>query len=214
MAWRDHSIATPPEIPSLMLCFARECTMRFAIVLLAALFSVAAQAQSDIWKPVDPNYNGPRLQSATLNKIKQQAVLQLVMKYYSSSSDSTPESKPDELLKNLTFEEIPLAPNQPVVLVIAPHEGTGGGGEMWLVRFDGDKPALLASPEDNFFGWLYSVQTSTSHGYRDIVLGWHMSAGEADLTYFQFDGKSYVAIGKAKDILDESGKFKIIPDTR
>ena len=72
----------------------------------------------------------------------------------------------------------------------------------------------MASPEDNFFGWLYSVQTSTSHGYRDIVLGWHMSAGEADLTYFQFDGKSYVAIGKAKDILDESGKFKIIPDTR
>jgi hypothetical protein len=178
--------------------------MRAALLLLFILPSPVAQTRPDIWKQVDPYYDGPRLQSAALNKIKRQAVLQFVMKYYSSSSDSTPESKPDELLNNLTFEEIPLAPNQHVVLVIAPHEGTGGGGEMWLVRFDGDKPALLASPENDFFGWIYSIQPSMSHGYHDLVLGWHMAVDNYNLTYFRFDGKTYAAIGRANE---SSGKI-------
>ena len=55
----------------------------------------------------------------------------------------------------------------------------------------------MASPQRGFNGWLYAIQKSASHGYRDIVLGWHMGADEAVLTYFRFDGKSYVAIGSA-----------------
>ena len=70
---------------------------------------------------------------------------------------------------------------------------------MWLIRLDGDVPVLLASPEGDFNGWLFSIQSSMSHGYRDLVLGWHMGAGNYGLTYFRFDGKSYVSIGTATD---------------
>jgi hypothetical protein len=71
---------------------------------------------------------------------------------------------------------------------------------MWLIRFDGDEPVLLASPEEDFNGWLYSIQPSMTHGYYDLVLGWHMSAFSYGLTYFRFDGKSYVVVGTANDI--------------
>ncbi len=92
--------------------------------------------------------------------------------------------------------------------------GQGSNGAMWLIRFDGGKPTLLASPEDDFGGWLYSVQPTQSHGYRDVVLGWHMSAREAPLCYFRYDGKSYHLIGTAILRGDENGNETIVPDPR
>jgi len=85
---------------------------------------------------------------------------------------------------------------------------------MWLVRFNGEMPVLLASPDKDFNGVLYSIQPSVSHSYHDLVLSWHQIVTENDLVYFRFDGESYVSIGSAKEILDESGKLTIVPDTR
>lgn len=84
---------------------------------------------------------------------------------------------------------------------------------MWLIRFDGDRPILLASPKE-FSGWLFSVQPSSSHGYSDIVLGWHMSAREANLIYFRFDGNAYHSISTATLQTDDQENQKIVPNEK
>jgi hypothetical protein len=84
---------------------------------------------------------------------------------------------------------------------------------MWVIRFDGNTPALLATPKE-FSGWLFSVGPSSSHGYPDIVLGWHMSAAEANLSYFRFDGKSYHSIGTATLQTDDQENQKIVPNPK
>jgi hypothetical protein len=70
----------------------------------------------------------------------------------------------------------------------------------------------VASPEGDFGGYLYSVQENTSHGYKDLVLGWHMSARDADLTYFRFDGRTYQLIATATIEFDDGGVGRISPD--
>lgn len=83
---------------------------------------------------------------------------------------------------------------------------------MWLIRFDAGKPTLLASPEVDFGGYLFSIQATKSHGYKDIVLGWHMNASYSDLTYFRFDGRTYRLIASATSEFDENGRARITPD--
>jgi hypothetical protein len=82
---------------------------------------------------------------------------------------------------------------------------------MWVTRFQGDKFSFLATPEQQFNGWLYSIQKTSRHGFRDLVLGWHMSAFETDLSYFRFDGTCYQRIGAAIKLTDENGAEKITP---
>ena len=84
---------------------------------------------------------------------------------------------------------------------------------MWLLQLRNDKVTFLVTPEDHFNGWLYSIQSDTRHGFHAIVLGWHLSAGEAILVYFRFDGKLYRAIGSAKILFDDNDIGKIVPDT-
>jgi hypothetical protein len=177
--------------------------------MLFFLPTLAAQTQPDVWKQVNPVYHGSRLSSATLSEAQQRAIALLILQCCGLPSYDLPESKPDRLLRCLIFENIPLTPKQQVVLIEeggqCPHGGTGGGGDLWLVRFDGNIPTLLASPEDDFSGWLYSVQPTATHNYYDLVLGWHMGAGEAILTYFQFNGRSYVSVSRAADLCDQNG---------
>jgi len=81
---------------------------------------------------------------------------------------------------------------------------------MWLIRLDENEPVLLASPDDEFNGSLYSIQPTSSHGYHDLVLGWHMGACYTILTFFQFDGKSYNSVSKAAELCDGKG-YRIDP---
>jgi hypothetical protein len=184
--------------------------MRTAILLLFILPSLAAQTQPDLWKQVDPENYVPRLQAAALSKVQQEAVARLILRCCASSIEEPDGSTLADTIQCLNFQEIPLAPKRNVLLISEEGTGcadwgTGGGGGMWLIRLDGDKPALLASPEDDFNGWLYSIQPSVSHGYHDLVLGWHMGACYTILTFFQFDGKSYNSVSKAADLCDEKG---------
>jgi hypothetical protein len=89
--------------------------------------------------------------------------------------------------------------------------GQGANGAMWALRFEGDRVSLLATPEQKFNGWLYSIQPTISHGFRDLLLGWHTSAGESNLSYFSFDGTSYHLVGKAVRLVGDDGTAKIVP---
>jgi hypothetical protein len=183
--------------------------MRTAILLLFILPSLLAQTRPDIWKNVNPLYNGPRLNTVTPSDTQRQAIGKLLYQTDKTGMWGCEGSNLDNLIRGLTLEEIPLAQNRRVLLVQAgagcARGGQGANGAMWLVRLDGDVPVILASPEGDFNGWLYSIQPSVSHGYHDLVLGWHMGAGYAILTFFQFDGKSYNSVSRAADICDEKG---------
>jgi hypothetical protein len=177
--------------------------MRTAILLLFILPSLLAQTQPDFWKQVNPEYNGPRLETVTPSDTLLQAIGKLLHQTDKTGVWGCEGSDLDDMIRGLMFEEIPLAQNRRVLLVQAgagcARGGQGANGAMWLIRLDGDVPVLLASPEGDFSGWLYSIQPSVSHGYHDLVLGWHMGAGSYGLTYFRFNGKSYVSIGTATD---------------
>jgi hypothetical protein len=118
--------------------------------------------------------------------------------------------------QSLIFEDLPVSSTQQVMLVEAgqgcARDGQGANGAMWVLRFEGSKPVLLATPKQRFNGWLYSIQPTASHGLHDLILGWHMSAMETGLGYFRFDGTSYRQIGAADQIADVNGNQKIIPN--
>jgi hypothetical protein len=69
-------------------------------------------------------------------------------------------------------------------------------------------------PDLGFNGWLYQIPPATSHGYRDIVLGWHMSSRESNLSYFRYDGRVYRKISAAEATYDEDGQATIHPSTK
>jgi hypothetical protein len=172
--------------------------LRFTILLALFLSGSFAAAQSSLWKSV--KYDPPKLIQATISESQHKAIISLLRGQGPSGLWGCEGDHLEEMLKGLTFETIPLSPGAKVLLVEAgagcARGGQGANGAMWLIRYQGGRPVLLASPQGEFGGWLYSIQPTTSHGFQDIVLGWHMSALETDVTYFRFDGKSYHSIGK------------------
>jgi hypothetical protein len=188
---------------------------RLRLVLATALGVQCGVAQSDLWQHVGAPLT-KKIARVTLGQSQQQSIVGLLKARV--SLDGWCAADDAEWLNNLSYETIPLSPQVKVLLVEAgrgcARGGQGSNGAMWLIRFDGLKPTLLASPQQGFNGWIYSVEPTTSSGYRDIVLGWHMSAFEADLSYFRFDGKFYRAIGSATFREDEDGTQRIIPGPR
>jgi hypothetical protein len=188
--------------------------LRFAIILALFLCGSIAAAQSSIWQQVSAESHPPKLTSAALSDSQHKAIVSLLRRQSPSGLWNCEGDELEVMLVGLTFETIPLSPGRKVLLVTAgagcARGGQGSNGAMWLIVLQGGLPVLVASPEDEFSGWLYSIQPTSSHGFHDIVLGWHMSAFEAGLEYFRFDGKSYRPIGSASLLFDgESGK--IIP---
>jgi hypothetical protein len=118
-------------------------------------------------------------------------------------------------VEKVFFRELPISETEKALLIEAgqgcARGGQGSNGAMWVLRMKGDKVSFLATPEQKFWGWPYSIQPTTSHGLRDLVLGWHMSAAETDLNYFRFDGTSYHLVGTAVLVDDEDGTRKIVP---
>ena len=83
---------------------------------------------------------------------------------------------------------------------------------MWIVQLNRGAVTVLASPAQEFEGYLYSVQASTNKGYRDIVVGWHSSASEIDLAWFRFDGIQYRKLSQATARWDDDGRETIVPN--
>ena len=190
--------------------------MRPALILVLMGPLGTFPGQTDLWKKV--GHYDPMLHlkiytpsPAELVRIKKALVARVDL-------DNWPCAEEDEDLEwteNLKFEELPVSAREKIVLVEAgtgcARGGQGSNGAMWIIRFQGDKFSFLATPQQQFNGWLYSIQQTSSHGFRDLVLGWHMSAGQNDLSYFRFDGECYRRIGAATHLTDEDGAEKIIP---
>jgi hypothetical protein len=191
--------------------------MRFPLLIALVFSASAVLAQADLWSHVSTQAGPQRLETASLTDAQLKSFAHLLRQQKPDEIWDCDASELDELIQGLRFELIPVAPQQNLVLAEAPagcaRGGQGANGAMWVIRFDGDKPILLATPKE-FSGWLFQVQPSTSHGYPDIVLGWHMSAAEANLSYFRFDGKLYHSIGTAVLETDDQDNQRIVPNRK
>jgi hypothetical protein len=187
--------------------------MRSALILVLIGSLGTFPGQTDLWKKVGDS--DPMLRPKTyapsqaqLVRVKKALAARVRLDKWCTQDDR-------EWTENLEFEELPVSVTEKIVLVEAGNGcargGQGSNGAMWVIRFQGDKFSFLATPEQQFSGWLYSIQQTTSHGFRDLVLGWHMSAFETNLSYFRFDGACYQLIGAATHLTDENGAEKIIP---
>ncbi|MGC2638608.1 MAG: hypothetical protein WA294_15610 [Acidobacteriaceae bacterium] len=174
--------------------------MRVAVTALLWLSASFVSAQANLWDTVGREPAYPRVQSPSLSPRQLRGIGSLLRR---NSPGGWPCSaqEMDALIHDLRYEELSVSPSKQVVLAEAgpgcARGGQGSNGAMWLIQLNGNSPILLAGPSGKFSGWLYAVQPATSHGYRDIVLGWHMSAVDADLNYFRFDGTRYRSIGTA-----------------
>jgi hypothetical protein len=180
--------------------------------LLALLLTVSTLgAQTTLWKHVTNVYNPPKTPRAELTRVELAAVRNLLRSPAHRDVWLCDEEENTDWVNGLFFSSIILAPGHKTILVEpgagaeCARGGQGSNGAMWIVEFHRSKPTLLASPKQSFGGWLYSVQPNPHSVYSDIVLGWHMSAFESDLTYFRFNGHSYNSIGSAILKFDEGG---------
>ncbi len=182
------------------------------LVLVFSLFSVPAQ--TDLWRNV-ARYSSPQLKTYTPSQAQLLRIKKALMRRVRLDNWPCAEVDDSEWTENLKFEELPVSGAEKVVLVEAgpgcARGGQGSNGAMWLIRFQGDKLSFLATPQKQFNGWLYSIQQTTTHGFRDLVLGWHMGGGETGLSYFRFDGTSYQRIAAATQLTDADGTEKIVP---
>ncbi len=194
--------------------------MRFVSILVLALFSSTALAQSSLWAHVPTQLpTAPRLTSAKLSAPELKSVTGVVKRWGEADKGGCDgKDELEELVEGITIQSIPLARSQKVLLVEAgsgcARGGQGANGVMWVIRLDGGVAVTLAGPKDEFSGWLYSILPAANDGYRDIVLGWHMSAFETDMSYFRFDGKRYRLIGCATGLYDQTGHMTIEPMQR
>jgi hypothetical protein len=187
-------------------------TVLFALFLTAPTLS----AQTALWSRVSHSYKPPRMPRVELTREELTAVRNLLR---SPGPKDVWGCDDVDWINDASFSNIALATGHRTVLVdsgssCAPR-GTGGGGPMWIVELHGSRASVLASQKQNFSGWLFSIQPNPHSAYRDIVLGWHMSAYESDLTYFRFDDRSYRRIGSAVLKYDRDGgdgKGTLIPN--
>jgi hypothetical protein len=186
---------------------------------LSILFMLVAastlSAQTSLWSHVSPSYNPPQTPHAQLTQAERAAIRNLLRSPAQRDVwECGDDPNPDWVNDNAT-EVISLAPGHKTLLVEAgpgcARGGQGANGAMWIVELHGSRASVLASPKKNFSGWLYSVQPNRHNMYSDIVVGWHMSAFESDLTYFRFNGHSYISIGGAILKSDGGGNGTLVP---
>ena len=188
--------------------------LKWSIVLSIAL--AFAHGQTGVWDHVNTRPD-PRPERVTVSKAQFEATKRALIA--AGGTDAWPcDFTGENWAQALIFEDLPVSETEKTMLVEAglgcARGGQGTNGAMWVLRFEGQKPVLLATPKQEFNGWLYSIQPTGSHGLRDLVLGWHMGAMETDLSYFQFDGKFYRLIDTAKLTADADGNGRIVPDPK
>ena len=153
--------------------------MRATSLFVFSCLLAIIPAQADVWQHVNPEPD-PQPNRVTVSKSQFDAIKNALRAGGGTGWQSCDVADGDDWAQALIFEELPASSTEKVMLVeVGPgcaRGGQGANGAMWVLRFEGVKPVLLASPQQNFSGWLYSIQPATSHGLRDLVLGWHVSA--------------------------------------
>lgn len=181
------------------------------LITFASAVGNAQTPNSSVWKDVPTTYSAPNLQPESLTSARLASIRTLLLAR--KKNLGMWECDDQSWLADLKYSRIPVASKR-VLLIEAGNGcargGQGANGAMWLVDQSGNKPRLIAAPDREFNGWLYNIQPRTHQGFHDIVLGWHMSAAEADLTYFRFDGVTYKRVSSATLVTDAAGNGKIV----
>ena len=186
------------------------------VLLLAAACCAPIVGQEDLWRRVSQVWRDTAAQAreVTLPLSQQEAVAKLLKTKSLPRACDVADPK-GEWLKHLRYRAVPISPSGRMLLAEAgpgcARGGQGSNGTMWLIRFAGPAPILLAGLEQGFDGYLYSVEPDKSKQFRDVILGWHMSGSEAGLSYFRFDGTLYRRIARATLHYDEHGDPTITP---
>ena len=187
--------------------------MKILFLSLVLLLQAKNEATS-VWRSVG-TYQGARPKDNHPLSAAQVEAIREALKKDEQVGECGDEESADSVLQKLRFERIQLSSNSEDVLVEAGpgclRGGQGSNGAMWIVQLSRGNATVLASSAEGFEGYLYSVQATTSKGYRDIVLGWHGSARESGLTYFRFDGMRYRTLSGATLRRDDDGNETITP---
>jgi hypothetical protein len=188
--------------------------MHAAFIFLLVCSLISCPRQTGLWQQLQ-SYSPSHLKIFTPSSAQRARVRKVLLERVQLDNWPCAEDDDPTWTANVVFERLPVSATEEIVLVEAgsgcARGGQGSNGALWMFRFHGDSISLLATPQGKFNGWLYSVQQTTSHGFRDAVLAWHISAEENDLSYFRFDGSSYQRIGAATQLTDADGQEKIIP---
>jgi hypothetical protein len=193
-------------------------SMHIRLIILITLLLAAPPlfSQTAHWDRVPLVYDQSKTSQDKLTENELAAIRNLLRSSKQKDIWGCDEEENTDLINNIQFSGIVLAPGHKTFLVEAgsgcARGGQGANGAMWIVEFHGSKATLLATPDNDFNGWLYSVQPNPHSVYSDIVLGWHMGAGETGLTYFRFDGHFYQSIATASLFNDlGTSKGRIVP---
>jgi hypothetical protein len=185
--------------------------------LLALLFTAPNLfAQTALWNHVSSVYNPPQMPRAQLTQVELAAIRNLLRSPAQKYDWGCDDDRDADWINSAFFSSIALTTTHRTILVEGRPRcalgGTGGGGPMWVVELQGSRASVLASPKQDFSGWLYSVQPNPHRVYSDIVLGWHMSAFESNLSYFRFNGHFYALIGSAVLKSDDHERNTLVPN--
>ncbi len=186
-------------------------------VLILSLVLLLQQKDdpASVWRSVGAYEGGATEDDRPLSSAQVEAIRKTLKtdKEFMACGDS---ESADSLLQKLMFERLQISLNRETVLVEAGpgclRGAQGANGPMWIVQINRGRITVLASPAEDFEGWIYSVQETGSKGCRDIVVGWHLSAFESTLGLFRFDGTRYRRLSLATLRRDDNGKETIVPN--
>jgi hypothetical protein len=168
------------------------------LIVIAFAWSLPIAAQQSLWRNITSSPRRPIMAAKIALPPSQRQSIEMLLK---KRPPARCEVEEPEWPSRLRYQSVSLSVRKPVVLVEAgegcARGGQGSNGAMWLIRLGGRAPVLLAGPHHGFEGFLYSIEPRISKGYRDVILGWHISASESGVAYFRFDGSVYRCIGVA-----------------
>lgn len=175
------------------------------LIALLVLAPPAGNAQTSLWKDVPTTLNIPHTSPGNLPP-HERAVIRGLFKTQpkAATTSSCSANRGLDEFQLLSFATI--AQHGPSKIILAEDlsgtctGGTSGTRDMWLVRLTPHGASFLAKPRPEFSGWISNTLPGANPLYPDIILGWHMSAAETDLTYLRFNGHRYRKISTATEI--------------
>lgn len=182
--------------------------------LATAAVCIPLAAQDKLWQRVaSRNTEGIKPKDVEISDSQAQSVIKPLKSQRPPWTCDVDEPN-GEWLENLLYRSVAVSATSTVLLVEAgrgcARGGQGSNGAMWLIRLNRRAaPDLLAGEEQDFGGFLYSIEPTMSKGYRDVIVGWHAGGGQTALTYFQFNGRTYKSISTATLTYDERGNPRI-----
>ncbi len=203
------------------------------LLLAIPLLAAALPAQQARWSKIDPNSPVPHTGDATLTPAQIHSIHTLFhadgqLRRPDCAASDPDHGLPTDWFKHLAYTTLARSHSSETILAedttnCGSPGGTSGAAPIWVIHLASVRTAihatLLASPlidqhVGGISGWLYRILPANSPVYPDLVLGWHMSAAETDLTWLHFDGRRYRQVSTAKAVFADDGRATITPDPK